>query len=433
MLATLALLMTAPAAPTPPAPRPNIVIITVDALRADHLSRYGYARRTTPVLDRIFAESLELTNARTIEPLTAPALCSMLVSLPPHEHGATRNGLAMRAVSSSLPSELRRAGYRSAAFVGSWVLAGDATGLDAHFDHYDEVFDRKRWLGMFFEEGSAGALAREATRWIDRHRDRPFLAWLHFIEPHAPYEFRGHYAARVGIESRLITPAVDRYDTEIAHVDEAIGRFIDGLSRRGLMRGKTIVVITSDHGESFGEHGEHGHGRHLWDTTLRVPLAFHWPGRLRGMRIAEPAVNLDIAPTLLGLIGLPVPSTFRGVDWSAVLERRERVPDRTLLFEAHRGTVVIQSDGARVHGLLELATLRGSVKEILRTGEGTTLRFDVAGDPNELRPAPVERNARSAVRSMKSIVRKSLERPRPAPPPLEGALLRSLRSLGYLQ
>lgn len=411
--------------------RPNILVISIDALRPDHLSRYGYERATSPAIDRILAGGIEFTEARTPEPLTSPALCSMLLSVPPHIHGATRNGLPMRGPAPSLPLELRKAGYRSAAFVGSWVLADEATGLAAHFDRYEEVFDRKRWLGMVLDEGSAAGVSTAALRWIDRGSERPFFAWLHLTEPHAPYDMRWRFASRLGLEGTFLPSPVDRYDSEIAEADRAVEALVAQLARRGHAE-QTILVITSDHGEAFGEHGERGHGRHLWETTLRIPLAISWPGRIAPRRIDSPALLTDLAPTLLGLLDLDVPSAFRGLDWSGVIAGEAPPSGRTLVFEAHRGAVVLPGDRdrSREAGLLEVATLRAGRKEILRVGDGIALGFDLARDPAEQRPLRLD--GRSAVRSVSLEVRRALEAPRPETPALGAQLQRRLRSLGYL-
>ncbi|HEY4588491.1 MAG TPA: sulfatase-like hydrolase/transferase, partial [Thermoanaerobaculia bacterium] len=131
---------------------PNVVILTIDTLRADHVSAYGYHRPTTPNIDRLLAGGVRFTEARTVEPLTSPALASMLTSLYPHEHGATRNGLRLRPGLPSVARALGRRGYQTAAFVGNWTLKDRISGLAEHFERYDEVFTRKRWLGLFKDE-----------------------------------------------------------------------------------------------------------------------------------------------------------------------------------------------------------------------------------------------------------------------------------------
>ncbi len=149
---------------------PNVVILTIDTLRADRLSSYGYRRPTTPNLDRLLASGVRFTQARTVEPLTNPALCSMFTSLYPHEHGATRNGLRLRPDATSAARVLGQRGYRSAAFVGNWTLRNGISGLGDHFQTYDEVFSRKRWFGLFKGEATAEDLTDAALAWLEDHR-----------------------------------------------------------------------------------------------------------------------------------------------------------------------------------------------------------------------------------------------------------------------
>jgi arylsulfatase A-like enzyme len=408
------------------APHPGIVLVTVDTLRPDHLSRYGYARATSPAIDRLLGSSMEFTNARTVEPLTSPALGSMLVSLPPHVHGATRNGIPMSPVPESLPRELHRHGYRTGAFVSNWVLAADASGFASHFDRYEERFDRKRWFGVALDEGSAGNVAEAALRWIDEDPARPFFAWLHFSEPHAPYRMHPRFADRLGIP-RLLPRERDRYDTEIAAVDDAVDALLVALARRGLLDGQIIVAFAADHGEAFGEHGEWGHGRHLWDTTLRIPMAVWWPGKLQPRVVEAPATILDLAPTLLGLLELPVPSAFKGFDWS---REEEPAPLRQLVFEAHKSAVLLgDRSAARAGGLLELAVLDRGIKTVTRLMDGEVFSHDLNADPGELRPLESPHAFPSVLLDR---VRQRLGAAKP-PPPLNDEIARRLRSLGYLR
>ncbi|HEX2164993.1 MAG TPA: sulfatase [Thermoanaerobaculia bacterium] len=369
---------------------PNVVLITVDTLRADRLSGYGYRRQTSPAIDRLLAGGVTFTQARTVEPLTNPACSSMLTSLHPHEHGATRNGLRMRPRLASLPKALDRRGYLTAAFVANWTLKDKISGLGEHFDLFEEVFTRKRWLGLFAAEATAEDVNEAAIAWLDGHagRRRPVFLWVHYVEPHAPYELHEAMAERLGVPTEGDTTKSDRYDTEIAFVDRAVGEVVERVQSDPRLARNTLIVFTSDHGESFGEHGYWGHGRHLHEPGLRIPLAFHWSGRLRAREIAAPATLLDVAPTVLGLLDQPAPPGFRGFDWSEVLAgRAEPDPQRRTWYEAHKGAVLsIQEAGpARKDGLLELAMISGSRKEIVQIDEREHQVFDLSRDPRELR------------------------------------------------
>lgn len=384
---------------------PNVLIVTIDTLRADRLSSYGYRRPTSPNLDRLLSQGVRFTQARTVEPLTNPALCSMFTSLHPHEHGATRNGLRLRPDATSAARVLGRRGYRTAAFVGNWTLRNGISGLGDHFQTYDEVFSRKRWFGMFKGEATAEDLTASAKDWLDEHRRtsrNPFLLWVHYVEPHAPYRLQEAFAGRLGIRTEGETSRSDRYDTEIAFADDQVGRLLAEIQRDPALAANTLIVFSADHGESLGEHSYWGHGRNLYEPTLRIPLGFVWPGRIRPGVMEAPALNLDVAPTVLGLAGLPVPGGFQGYDWAPVLTKNAPPPrERTMLFQAHKGAVLSakEAKSARRKGLLELAVLSGSRKEIFRIGEKKRWVFDLLRDPGELRNLLDPRTAPSSTLS----------------------------------
>ena len=363
---------------------PNVVILTVDTLRADHLSSYGYHRPTTPNIDRLLASGVRFTDARTVEPLTNPALCSLFTSLYPHEHGATRNGLRMRPGLPSLARALRARGYESAAFVSNWPLKERISGLGQHFDRYEEVFTRKRWLGLFKDEANAGDLTDGALAWLARPRSRPFLLWVHYVEPHAPYRLHSEMIRPLGLDPHGETSRIDRYDTEIAFADLQLGRLLVAFDRDPELRANTLFVFAGDHGESLGEHGYWGHGRNLYEPTLRIPLGLAWTGKIHpGTTIDAPAQILDVAPTLLGLAGLPVPAGFQGFDWTPVLLGTPPPRGRVLWFEAHKGAVLSSQEAAnaRRKGLLAVGMIVDGRKQIL--AGNTQSLFELAADPAE--------------------------------------------------
>jgi arylsulfatase A-like enzyme len=333
-----------------------------------------------------------------VEPLTNPSLCSMFTSLYPHEHGATRNGLRLRPDALSAVRVLGRRGYRTAAFVGNWTLRNGISGLGDHFQSYDEVFTRKRWLGLFKGEATAEDLTDAALAWLDDHRDdyrndhrKPFLLWVHYVEPHAPYRLQEDQAGRLRIGTGSDVSRQDRYDTEVAFADQQIGRLLDRFQRDpelAALAANTLIVFAADHGESLGEHSYWGHGRNLYEPTLRIPLGLVWPGKIRPSVIDAPALNLDVAPTLLGLAGLPVPGAFHGYDWSPVLLHGAEPPrERTMWFQAHKGAVLSaqEAGSARRKGLLEVAVLAGWRKEVFRINENRRWVFDLLRDPGETR------------------------------------------------
>jgi len=378
-------------ASSPETKRPNVLILTIDTLRVDRLSSYGYDRATSPNLDRLIEAGVRFTQARTIEPLTGPALCSMVTSSYPHQHGASRNGLRMREGLDSISKLARADGYRTSAFVGNWTLKNKLTGLGEHFESYRAILKRKRYFGLANGEATADDLTAAAGDWLGDHVEsddpRPFLLWVHYVEPHAPYRLHKSYLERLGLPTKGKHPPEDRYDTEIADVDRAVGELLGRLTALEL-EDDTIVVFTSDHGESLGEHNYWGHGRNLYETTLHVPMSVTWPGKIEPGDIDAPALIIDIGPTIAGLAGMDAPASFAGYDWTPTLrDSAIPVPGRLTHYQAHKGAVISDHDSelARRDGLLEVAILQAGKKEIFRVKNGHHWRFDLTADPRELR------------------------------------------------
>ena len=422
----------------PLAAAPNILLVSVDTLRADRMSSYGYGRNTTPHIDSLLSRGARFTDARTIEPLTAPALASMLTSLPPHEHGASRNGLRMRDKLISFSKILGRRGYSTAAFVGNWTLQDRLTGLGEHFETYSSVLSRKRWLGMVKSEATAEDLNERALGWLDDHLDgerrKPFLLWIHYVEPHGPYELRGSMLGQLGIEFANELEASDRYDTEVAWVDARAGEFLDAVFER-VPRNDTVVVFVADHGESLGDHGYWGHGRHAYDASLLIPMGLVWEGRIPPSVRPEPALITDLAPTLLSVAGLEVPDFFQGFDWLPVLSGEGPAPaEREMFFQAHKGTVLDKEDPtkARQKGLLEVARVAGGRKEILRVGRGRRQVYDLERDPAE-RDSQASGEISAELAAWLAEVRRGLELADGLPPPsLSDEDVEAMRALGYI-
>ncbi len=442
LLATLALA----AAPATTAQRrgprfPNVLLISIDTLRADHLSAYGYRRPTTPHLDRLLARGERFTEARAVEPLTSPSLCSMITSRFPHEHGSTRNGLRIRPGLESLPKLLARRGYRTAAFVGNWTLRDKLTGLGEHFQEYHEIFSRKRWLGLFNSEATGEDLTGAAGDWIEDYLDgepgHPYFVWVHYVEPHAPYRFQEDFAERLGIRAGRGVSKADRYDSEIAFDDREVGRLLARLSGSpDRLPPDTLILFLADHGESLGNHGYWGHGRHLYENGLHVPLGFVWPGRIPAGTIEQPALLLDVAPTVLGLLGLPTPASFRGFDWSPVFRGESAPPRRTMFFQAHKGAVQLahESADARLAGLLEVGRIDGSRKEVLDLRKGRIHVYDFARDPTESKDlAAPDQTPSESLATWLATVRLGLRAASDIPPAdLDAESEAKLRALGYV-
>lgn len=268
----------------------DIVLVTIDALRADHMSAYGYFRKTTRNLDALAARSILFQRAYTPTPHTSLALTSLLTGRS--MWSAIR--LAPEHTYATLPELLRTAGYRSAAFYPPAVFFTEGARLQHYakqrfgFDHAEvDYFD-------------AQVVVDRAITFLDRSPKERSFVWLHLFEPHEPYEQRAAFS---------FGPSdVDRYDSEIAYTDSALGRLIEHLQRT---RPSAAIVISADHGEAFDEHGDRYHGTSLYDEQVRVPLILKLPGA-RPSIVSTPVSLIDLMPTLLALTGVEGPADLRG-------------------------------------------------------------------------------------------------------------------------
>jgi arylsulfatase A-like enzyme len=420
--------------------RPSVLVITVDALRVDHLGSYGYDKPTSPNIDQLLSDGLLFERAWTPEPLTGPAMCSMITGLSPQEHAATRNGLRMKTGLNSLPKILAEQGWRTAAFVGTWTLKDNLTLLGEHFETYGERLRRRRWFGVLNSEATGEDITNDALEWLNdsgtKDSASPFFLWVHYIEPHAPYRFHEKYAGRLSINDDKLT-RIDRYDTEIAAVDEAIGRLLAGVQELG-HDDNLVVVFTADHGESLGEHDYWGHGRYLYEPSLRIPLGISWRGRIPAGRTSSQATLLDLAPTLLELGGVDVPNELPGRSWAGTARGGEALAERTLCYQAHRGAVhggTHDNERKRSKGLLWVGVIEGDRKELLQVNRQYLQTFDLGADPRELQNLATT-GTRASDQLLACFVEISTglgNLDRLATQKLDDETVEQLKALGYLQ
>ncbi len=336
--------------PAVSATRPNVLLLVLDTVRAWNLGWYGYGRPTTPLMDRRFEQGVIFDRALATSPWTLPSHASMFTGRFPTELSA---GWATRldGAAPTLAEVLAQAGYTTGGFVANYRYAGSSTGLSRGFSHYDDypanLFEGLRMLGLprrllrngslaewlaqhrFFESKYAEQVNREFLEWVDDRTDRPFFGFINYIDAHAPYLppapydtmfNRGADQERVseryvaGVEQafgrgpipgNLLTEYLDGYDGSLRYQDAQIDSLLNELGRRGRLT-NTIVVLTSDHGEQFGEHGLVQHGNSLYLPLLHVPLVVWWPGRVPGgLRIGAPTSLRNLAATILDLAGVP--------------------------------------------------------------------------------------------------------------------------------
>ena len=302
------------AACAPPEPPANVVLVTFDTTRADHLGPYGDAQAHTPTLDRLAAEGAVFERCKSAAPITVPSHSTIFTGTYPNVHGVRDNGLYVLSEQRSTMAEiLRDAGWRTAAAIGSFVL--DARfGTAQGFELYDDEVNSERedfWgeragekTTLFFDERSAEATVDAVLPWVRERStaDEPFFLWLHLWSPHHPHIPPMPW-------SQLF--ATDLYRGEIAYADTALGKVIAELDALGEAE-QTYVIMTADHGEGQGEHGEQTHAILAHDATLHVPWIMKGPGIGAGRRLGERVGTVDILPTLLDLLGLPIPDDIQG-------------------------------------------------------------------------------------------------------------------------
>jgi len=413
----LGLVACSPASEEPgPPPVPNLVLVTIDTLRADHLSFYGYERETTPNLSAWIDEGAVFTHAYTPLPLTDPTMSTLMTGMQPSRHGVRHVGRELPTSLDTLAEVLRTAGYATAAFLSR-------VGLDDP-QHTGRGFDVADFEGGFDAE-LEGAQAKAETwqrrapdvtdralEWLDERPDAPFFLWLHYFDPHAYYDppppFMGHFAD--GASARPVTGvrawwgevfdlglARALYDEEILAADHHLERVVRWLRDEALLD-HTLFVLTSDHGESLGERGHMDHGEWLYEEQLRVPLYMRQPGQVpAGARFEAPVRLADLAPTVTELLGVEGPQVdaFRAqMDGRSLvpLMRGEPFESRPSFFESEtcpRGLGKLASPGWDCHppGLegKARAVIDGGWKLIItptRAGRRYEL-YDLGADPGE--------------------------------------------------
>ncbi len=408
----------------------NVVLVSIDTLRADHLGCYGYDRPTSPAIDEFAAGGVTFTQTIAHAPSTLPSHASILTSLLPHHHNASwEAGRPLPDQALTLAEVLQGAGYATAAFTGGGQM--------------DRVFGLGQGFDTWAQSKNArfGATVREAVPWLRAHTARPFFLFLHSYEPHHPYEPPPAYLAAIenasyagtlpdtisvellrqinsgefAVDEADLAHIVAAYDAEIRSMDDGFSALVRTL-RGAALWDRTLVVFTSDHGEELGERGNVGwHSHSLYDEQLRVPLIFKLPrNAYAGHRVERQVRSLDIAPTVLAVLGIPPPAQFRGVDLTAFL-RGEPVPPLLAVSKrdlAARDLTSVRTEEWKLQpgALFHLAGDPGEQWSILHPGAETDLQAALAA---ELAAGPSVPPAEQVV------------------PP--GSTLAELKALGYVQ
>jgi arylsulfatase A-like enzyme len=409
--------------------RPNVLLITVDTLRADRLGVYGNDTAPTPVLDRLAREGVRFELAIVPQPTTNATHATLFTGPYPSGHGVRAHMLdTLRAGVPTLGERLRSAGYVTAGLY-SWISLEPAySGFERGFDTYEnytvntptylasrplqalalgykKATERLALPGLFDQQlgaakrvedvldGKADVTTDAAMRWLYERGTEPFFLWVHYFDPHYPYSPPEPYAAAFdhpcdgcvdggmhtvdqALQGRAFTPHEVRrlfglYDGEVAFTDAQIGRLLRTVGELGLAE-RTLVVVAGDHGESFNEHGLWVHGLSLYQHDVHVPLILRYPRVLPSSRVVRGPVSLvDVMPTILDLVGLPVPPAVEGRSLLPLVRGEEAESSRAAV------TSVDEADS-------QLALLRRTWKLILDTRTGWTELYDLADDPSEV-------------------------------------------------
>ncbi len=402
--------------------QPNILLVTLDTTRADHIGAYGAQAAYTPNLDRLAADGWLFENARTVCPLTLPAHASIMTGVTPLRHGLRVNDGGILPTTVPTLAELFRAnGYATAAFVSAVVL-DKRFGLNRGFDHYDDRLPMQLYgAAAEADPAAAGAPpsidgAETTTRmlsWLEQ-RKQPWFAWVHYYDPHVPYHPHAEY------ERQGVTNA---YSQEIAHMDAQFGRILAELQRRRQYR-DTWIIAVGDHGESLGEHGEATHGMTIYDGTMRVPLIVKPGGRQHGRSRRETRIvsSVDIAPTLAAVIGAP----WQVTDTAGGAQPLSTAPaaDATRL-------VYLETLNPEIEfGWAPQAGLAGAQWKFIESPRAEL--YELTRDPREednrvLRDDDVAERLADELDGR----RQNVPREQPGQAPLDAATLERLRSLGY--
>lgn len=432
-----------------PANRPPVILISIDTLRADHLSCYGYFRETSPGIDAFRRDAVMFSQARTPLAHTLPAHVSMFSARRPLKHGLRNNLWRLRPDVPLLTESLKSAGYSTGAVPGAGVLkfgGGIERGFDDYIQGYDQsmtIWRRKRKV----ERKPASLVVDQGIAWIEKNRNEPALfLFMHFFDAHTPYDFLPveyrasfvldeEYRARareLGQEEEYLERA-NIYDGAIRYLDKELARFFEYLRGAGLYD-DALIIVTADHGECLGQHGWYGHGLYVYEELMNVPLLIKLPRRVYGGYERDRDVGLiDIAPTILDYLDLPDLPGSEGVSLLPMIERphiraRERVyyerrhyPER--IQRAFEGMAAREIWGIKV----------GQWKYIMNDTKPDEL-YDLGEDPHELRNLARER--RSVAAGLEKILEEHVSSGGGhdiVAPPISEKERKRLEALGYVE
>jgi choline-sulfatase len=401
-------------------PRPNLLLISIDALRADRLGAWGYGRATSPHIDAFAREAVVFENAQAQSSWTLPTLASLMTSVYSSTHQCWSFLNPLGEAYETLAERLHAEGWRTAAVASHLVLAR-RYGLHQGFASYDQSLLQKS-LAKSHEAISSPQVTQKGLVWLAQRRDQPepWFLWLHYFDPHSLYLAHEDISATFGTGRQS-----DLYDGEIAFTDRAVGSLLAGLASLGMAE-RTVVVLFADHGEEFRDHGGIAHGHSLHRELLHIPLIVRAPG-LAPRRVSAAVRQVDVMPTVLELLGLPIPEHLEGTSLVPAM-RGEPLPDLPVLGEL-RQSPLHRSDSLQ----------RGGWKLLVDHARQRVTLYDLTRDPGEHQDVAAShpervREMREELEALKtSAQRKAGSYRKPERLTLPDDERESLRQLGYVE
>lgn len=314
----------------------NLMVITLDTMRADRIGAYGCKEAETPNIDDLGANGILFENCYAPVPITLPSHCSIFTGRYPLGHQVRDNGTyLLEGEEITLAEKMKEQGFQTFAVIATYVLLAKF-GLNQGFDIYDDSLNVNMILNNFDSEIKADEVYSKFGKWFE-NRSNPrekFFAWIHFYDPHAPFEPPDQYKEKYGPKPENL------YNGEVAFVDEFIGKIIDDLKTANLLE-QTLIVIVGDHGEAFGEHNEYGHSIFCYEQNLKVPLIFYntsvFPEGTQGLQVKHRVNLIDVMPTILKLYGLEIPGEIQGKNFAHLLTGKKEKKERTFYIESMHG------------------------------------------------------------------------------------------------
>lgn len=347
----------------------NILFFTLDTTRADRIGCYGYENVDTPNMDRLAETGILFKDAICQAPLTLPSHSSIFTGTYPFYHGVRDNGgFYLEEDKITFAEVLKEHGWATSAFIGAFVLDsrwGLDQGIDYYFDNFD--FAKYKTISLDSVQREGGEVIDAFFGWLEENHQKNFFSWIHLYDPHTPYDPPEPY------KTRYSTRRWGLYDGEIAYVDHLIGKVLDRLKEKDILE-KTLIVIVGDHGESLGEHKESSHGFFIYDAVISVPLIIHFPSsKLGGKRVTEQVETIDIMPTLLQMLELPVPHEVQGKSFVPLVMAENKGQDRLAYCETYFPRYR--------YGWSELKSLRSSQYKYILAPKPEL--YDIVNDPKE--------------------------------------------------